>query len=218
MLVRGDEYYMAVCNKTGTVAIYNESHNLFMSPMADGPIKFTGLLDEKMNIENITKFGRSFSIIRIPYAFKLLFQELQAMNVQMRIITEDNIDQLTNMAFSHTEKMKEHLKLSDKMTTLLSKTPIPRLVFSKEKEVEEKQKEDKKPYSKLVANKFLSFKLPQTSGNVPDFLTVNRPNKINPIDEEYEKMNVAVNNAKKFLDSISITNAKQSIIIYQRRN
>ena len=27
-------------------------------------------------------------------------QELQTMNVQMRIITEDNIDQLTNLAFS----------------------------------------------------------------------------------------------------------------------
>ena len=27
--------------------------------------------------------------------FKLLMQELQAMNVQMRIITEDNVDSLT---------------------------------------------------------------------------------------------------------------------------
>jgi hypothetical protein len=200
MLIRGDEYYMAVCNKTGTVAIYNESHNLFMSPMADGPIKFTGFLDEKMNIENITKFGRSFSIIRIPYAFKLLIQELQAMNVQMRIITEDNIDQLTNMAFTHAEKVKEHLKLSDKMSALLSKSELPTLMSSKQKE-----EIKNKPYEKLVANKFLSFKLPKNSGNVPEFLTVNRPNTINPIDEEYERMNLAVNNAKQFLDAISET-------------
>ena len=88
MLIRGDEYFMAVCNKTGTIAIYNDSYNLFLSPFADGPIKFNGTLDDKMNIENITKFGRSFSIIRIPYAFKLLLQELQSMNIQMRIITE----------------------------------------------------------------------------------------------------------------------------------
>ena len=205
MLVRGDEYYMAVCNKTGMVAIYNESHNLFMSPMADGPIKFTGLLDDKMNIENITKFGRSFSILRIPYAFKLLIQELQAMNVQMRIITEDNIEQLTNMAFSQTEKVKEHLKLSDKMTALLSKSELPTLVSSKEKELEQKRKDEikNKPYEKLVANKFHSFKLPQNSGTIPEFLTVNRANTINPIDEEYERMNVAVNKAKQFLDAIS---------------
>ena len=100
MLVRGDEYYMAVCNKSGTIAIYNESYNLFLSPFADGPIKFNGSLTDKMNIENISKYGRSFSILRIPYAFKLLIQELQTMNIQMRLITEDNIDQLTSMSFS----------------------------------------------------------------------------------------------------------------------
>ena len=41
-----------------------------------------------------------FSILRIPYAFKLLIQELQVMNIQMRLITEDNIDQLTSLGFS----------------------------------------------------------------------------------------------------------------------
>ena len=46
---------------------------------------------------NINKHGRTFSIVNIPYAFKLLMQELQAMNVQMRIITEDNVDQLLSL-------------------------------------------------------------------------------------------------------------------------
>ena len=100
MLVRGDQYFMAVCNKTGMTAIYNQSYNLFLSPIADGPIKFVGTLNEGLNIENISKHGRSFSVIRIPYAFKLLMQELQGMNIQMRIITEENIDQLSSMAFS----------------------------------------------------------------------------------------------------------------------
>ena len=100
MLVRGDEYYMAICNKSGMTAIYNESYNLFLSPLSDGPIRFTGTLDDGLNIDNVTKYGRSFSIIRIPYAFKLLMQELATMNIQMRLITEDNIDQLTSMNFS----------------------------------------------------------------------------------------------------------------------
>jgi DNA-directed RNA polymerase II subunit RPB2 len=102
MMVRGDEYYMAICNKTGTIAIYNSMRNLFISPMADGPIKFTGNLLNEMNIEKITRFGRSFSIVRIPYSFKLLLQELMTMNVTMRIITEDNIDQLDSMSYSNT--------------------------------------------------------------------------------------------------------------------
>ena len=100
-LIRGDEYFMAICNKTGAIAIYNESLNLFLSPFADGPIAFSETLDGKMNIKNISRFGRSFSIVRIPYSLKLLMQELQAMNIQMRIITDANIDQLTNMSFSN---------------------------------------------------------------------------------------------------------------------
>ena len=44
-------------------------------------------------------YGRSFSILRIPYALKLLIQELQVMNVQMRIVTEDNVDQLLNLSY-----------------------------------------------------------------------------------------------------------------------
>ena len=100
LMLRGDEYYMAVCNNTGTIAVYNASQNLFLSPMADGPVKFSGNLSDKLNIENISKYGRSFSIVRVPYSLKLLIQELQGLNVQLRVITEDNVDQLTNMSYS----------------------------------------------------------------------------------------------------------------------
>ena len=97
MMERGDKYYMAICNQTGTIAIYNESRNIFLSPMSDGPVKFSENLDGGLNIMAVSKFGRDFSIVKIPYAFKLLIQELQAMNVQMRIITSDNIDEVTSM-------------------------------------------------------------------------------------------------------------------------
>ena len=102
MMERGDKYKIAICNTTGMIAIYNPAKNLFMSPMADGPIRFTDQVDSsKMNIETVSKFGRSFSVIEVPYSFKLLVQELQTINVQMRIITEDNIDQIENMSFSN---------------------------------------------------------------------------------------------------------------------
>jgi hypothetical protein len=87
---------MAVCNNTGTIAVYNESKDIFLSPMSDGPLQFSENLDGTLNIVPISKYGKTFSIVKVPYAFKLLYQELQAMNIQMRIITEDNIDQLTN--------------------------------------------------------------------------------------------------------------------------
>ena len=135
MMERGDEFYMAVCNKTGTIAIYNSSLNIFLSPMSDGPIKFTGTLDGNMNIINISKYGRSFSIVRVPYAFKLLMQELQTMNIQMRIVTEENIDQLTSMSYS---------KNIDKL--LFKKNASPESIIKENREdVEEYDKEDITP-------------------------------------------------------------------------
>ena len=114
LMVRGDEYHMAVCNKSGMIAIYNPNQNLFMSPMVDGPIKYSGSLTDAAaggdgggagatgaSVIHMTKFGRSFSIVRIPYCLKLLMQELLVMNVQMRIITDANIDQLPSMSYSN---------------------------------------------------------------------------------------------------------------------
>jgi hypothetical protein len=98
-MVRGDQYYMAICNKTGAIAVYNPDKNLFLSPFADGPLIFNKNTEGQNMLEAISRFGRTFSIIRIPFALKLLIQELQVMNIQMRIITEDNIDQLTNLSY-----------------------------------------------------------------------------------------------------------------------
>ena len=102
-MVRGEKqsYYIAICNKTGAIAIYNEAKNLFLSPYSDGPIKFHANPDGSQSILNLSRFGRSFSVLRVPYAFKLLIHELQVMNVQMRIVTEDNVDQLLSMNYSN---------------------------------------------------------------------------------------------------------------------
>jgi len=121
-MVRGEkqDYYIAVCNKTGAIAIYNESRNLFLSPYADGPIKFHFNPDGSQSIMNLSRFGRSFSLLKVPYAFKLLIQELQVMNVQMRIITEDNIDQLLSMSYSDniSKLMNSDKSVNDNITEL----------------------------------------------------------------------------------------------------
>ena len=108
-LTRGDEYFMAVCNKTGCIAVYNSSINLFLSPFADGPLKFNENLEGAQILNSVSRFGRSFSILRIPYALKLLIQELQTMNIQLRIITDENIDQMMNL--SYTPSMRKDLDI-----------------------------------------------------------------------------------------------------------
>ena len=166
MLIRGDEYFMAVCNKTGTIAIYNNSYNLFLSPFADGPIKFSGTLTEGMNVQNISRYGRTFSIVRIPYAFKLLIQELQTMNVQLRLITEDNIDQLTSLSFSdNINKINAKFISGEKIFIDKGESLENTVPANVIKMIPVGLSPDKKPagQTKLFANKFLKFKMPKFS-------------------------------------------------------
>lgn len=103
---RSDKSHLAICNKSGMILIYNPDKDLLFSPVVDGPIKFTGSMNDKeLRIENISRFGRDFSIIAVPYSFKLLIQELAAINVQIRVITEDNIEHMENMMYN-TENLR----------------------------------------------------------------------------------------------------------------
>ena len=56
-------------------------------------------------MENLSRFGRSFSIVRVPYAMKLLMQELMVLNIHMKIITDENVDQLMSMSYSSNYKL-----------------------------------------------------------------------------------------------------------------
>jgi len=148
-LVRGDEYYIAVCNKSGAIAIYNEAKNLFLSPYVDGPINFSTNHDGSQSLKNISRFGRSFSILRIPYSFKLLIQELQVMNVQMRIITDDNVDKLMSLSYSNNiskllnekEDLKQNISTYDsiiktKLNEFRNQPTLPEYEAFKESELE----------------------------------------------------------------------------------
>jgi len=125
MMERADAYQLAICNHTGMVSIYNPTRDLLLSPSADGPISYSGSLHntDQTQVQQISKYGRNFSIIQVPYSMKLLIQELQAIQVQMRIITEDNINQIENMNFSYNLKL---LTGDENMT--------PQIIISKLKE------------------------------------------------------------------------------------
>ena len=102
MMDRADYFKLAICNKTGMVAVYNEAKDLMISPSADGPLQYSGSVekDNQFEVKQITKHGRSFSIVHVPYCMKLLMQELQAIGVQLHLITDDNVNQMEQMKFS----------------------------------------------------------------------------------------------------------------------
>ena len=118
-LERGDLYYMAICNKTGCIAVYNKALNLFLSPSIDGPLKYELGLNNNINLNSISRHGRSFSILKIPYSLKLIIQELQVLGIQLRIITDKNVEQLMNMSYS--KNINKLLKIDEPIETLIPK-------------------------------------------------------------------------------------------------
>ena len=178
MMERSDKYFMAVCNKSGMIAAYNPDKNIFLSPMVDGPLKFMGsLVENNMSVENISRHGRSFSVIRIPYSLKLMIQELQTINVVMRLITDDNIDQIENLTFSKNMNillnkegeinMKEYttdLYNTGKKAKRLSEPPIEEMMSSSQ----EDSSENGPRYLSYESDGYLPYKSPPYDPNTPD--------------------------------------------------
>jgi DNA-directed RNA polymerase II subunit RPB2 len=187
MLTRGDDYYIAICNSTGTIAIYNESKNIFISPFADGPLKFSENFENSMNLEVISKYGKSFSIVRVPYCFKLLMHELQVMNIQMRIITEDNIDQLTSMNYAKTIENLKLTKLTEKEQSEFSKKYTKQLIDVQipEKTTEQIIKEDEEKAKELEAKELEAKELGEESDD--EGLSQVTIDSIKRAEEEFEK-------------------------------
>ncbi len=95
---RSDGYQLAICQTTGTVAIYNPQRDLLLSPLADGPVQFfRSETSQSWSLNTVTKHGRRFSVVTVPYAFKLLMQELAALGIQLRVITEDHLRQMESL-------------------------------------------------------------------------------------------------------------------------
>ena len=86
---RSDGTSAWICNGCGTVPIYNASIKLYLCPLCDGPVNFSGNTRETLQLLlPITKSRVSFSRIEIPYTYKLLEQELNTYgNMYMRVIT-----------------------------------------------------------------------------------------------------------------------------------
>jgi DNA-directed RNA polymerase II subunit RPB2 len=73
-----DKYSVHVCKKCGMIASYNDGKKNRMYSNADFKIHLC------KNCDNTTDFAK----VEIPYAYKLMSQELQTINIVPRIITE----------------------------------------------------------------------------------------------------------------------------------
>ncbi len=93
---RSDGQVFPICTGCGTVPVFNPKLGIAVCTLCDGPIQFSG--DSVNNLEivpPITKPTAEITHIEIPYATKLLEQELNVyLNMGMRFVTTKGVQKL----------------------------------------------------------------------------------------------------------------------------
>ena len=109
MMKRSDGTSFWVCNGCGTIPLYNEDTKLFLCPTCDGPVTYQGDTTDTLGLVlPVRKSRTTFSRIEIPYALKLLDQELTTfMNAGFRFLTEKNSRQFREPTEMGVEEVLE---------------------------------------------------------------------------------------------------------------
>ena len=105
MMERSDKAQVRVCNGCGTVPIFNAKQALFVCPLCDGPPRFIGTSANTLEIlPTMERSLASTSVVEMPYATKLLGDELQTyLNMGMRYLTAKDVTQLEKEVFTLPE-------------------------------------------------------------------------------------------------------------------
>jgi hypothetical protein len=92
---RADGDTFPICTGCGTIPIYNEKLDLAVCPKCQGPIKFAGnSIDTLEMIPPLTKPSAPIVKVEMPYAVKLLDQEMSLGNMSLKFIPRTRADKI----------------------------------------------------------------------------------------------------------------------------
>jgi hypothetical protein len=105
LMERSDKAQIRICNGCGTVPIFNAKQSLFVCPLCDGPPAFIGTGANTLEIlPTLERSLATTSIVEMPYATKLLGDELQTyLNMGMRFLTAKGVTHLETDVFTLPE-------------------------------------------------------------------------------------------------------------------
>lgn len=135
LMKRADGYSTWLCDGCGTIPIYNEQEHKFICSLCDGPVRYMG--ENASNLELLPPSKKSilsFSKVEIPYAFKLLDQELNTfMNMGMRVLTEKSVKKLRDPPLKELTDDQQRQALEAPLPErILPETVMPELIPQEE--------------------------------------------------------------------------------------
>jgi len=183
---RADGTTFTVCNGCGTVPIYNEKTGLCVCPMCDGPLQYIG--NNAKNLELLPPVKKSlvsFSKVEMPYATKLLEQELSTyMNIGMRILTNNDLQKLEAPEIKELSEEEQLAALGAAIPTrVLLDTTVPEFV-----PLTEEQTANLEDLSALSA---IPAPAPEPDSVAADAAAANVALPVAPIEEGLEEFDTA---------------------------
>ena len=134
-MLRSDGVSFRVCKGCGTIPIENPKTGLFVCPLCTGPVSYIGSGPNDLElIPPIRKTKVAPVVIEMPYAFKLLCQELETyMNIGMRILTEKDMLRLNGVDKEDLPPLTEEER--GREAVALQKLVLPEAVVPEYREV-----------------------------------------------------------------------------------
>jgi DNA-directed RNA polymerase II subunit RPB2 len=136
-MLRSDGVSFRVCKGCGTIPIENLRTGLFVCPLCSGPVNYIGSGSTDLELVPPTRKTMIAPVtIEMPYAFKLLCQELETyMNIGMRIMTEKDLLRLNGVNKDDLPPPTEEEKARGKI--VLPERVLPETVVPEYREPEE---------------------------------------------------------------------------------